>query len=321
MRVVFAGSSGFGIPALEVLEAETDLALVISQPDRPAGRSLKLTPCPVAEYAAQKGLPLFQPEKINDPQSMAKISSLEPDLLVTASYGGMICRELRKLPTRGAINLHPSLLPKHRGATPIQSSLLAGETLTGTTIFRLTARLDAGPILAQKELSIQDSDDHGSLHDTLARLSAELLHDLLPELEKGNATERPQNDAEATYCAKVEREDLILDWNKPAAEVRNRIRAFSPQPGALAFWKGKGIQVLAAEFSAQKAHGTPGCFAGTLKNQGVLVNCQDRCLLVRQLRPQGKKQMDAWAWQLGARLADGDGFDPPQKLTPTREEK
>lgn len=321
MRVIFVGSSSFGLPSLEMLEEKTDLLLVISQPDRPAGRSLKLTPCAVAQYAAQKGLELFQPEKINDPQSMERIRNLEPDLLVTASYGGMICRELRKIPKHGAINLHPSLLPKHRGATPIQSSLLLGEKLTGTTIFRLTARLDAGPVLAQKELRIQDDDNHGSLHDALAELSAELLLNLLPKLKDGSVTERTQNHDEATYCAKLEREDLILDWNKPAAEIRNRIRAFSPQPGALAFWKGRGIQVLAAELSPEEAKGAPGTIAGTIKNQGVLVNCQDRCLLLRLLRPAGKKQMDAWAWQLGARISEGDGFHPPQNLNPTREEK
>ncbi|NLN85320.1 MAG: methionyl-tRNA formyltransferase [Candidatus Cloacimonetes bacterium] len=320
MRVVFAGSSSFGLPILKMLEKKAFLKLVISQPDRPAGRSLKLTPCPIAEYANQQGMELFQPEDINQSQSIEKIRAMEPDLLVTASYGGMIRRELRRLPKREAINLHPSLLPRHRGATPIQSSLLCGENLTGTTIFRLTARLDAGPILAQKELPILDSDSHGSLHDKLALLSADLLEEILPLLETGSLAEHTQNDAEATYSAKLGREDLILDWNKPASEIRNRIRAFSPQPGALAFWKGKGIQILAADLHPQKAQGKPGTFAGTIKNQGVLVNCQDNCLLLRQLRPAGKKQMDAWVWQLGARLVDGDGFDLPQTSKPSREE-
>ncbi len=320
MRVVFAGSSSFGLPTLKMLEKKALLKLVISQPDRPAGRSLKLTPCPIAEYANQQGLELFQPEDINQPQSIEKIRMMEPDLLVTASYGGMIRRELRRLPKRGAINLHPSLLPRHRGATPIQSSLLEGENLTGTTIFSLTARLDAGPILAQKELPILDSDTYGSLHDNLALLSANLLQEILPLLETGSLTEHPQNDAEATYSAKLGREDLILDWNKPASQIRNRIRAFSPQPGSLAFWKGKSIQILAADIHPQKAQGKPGTFAGTIKNQGVLVNCQDTCLLLRQLKPAGKKQMDAWVWQLGARLKDGDGFDPPQTTKPSLEE-
>lgn len=324
MRVIFAGSSFFGIPALQLLMNKDFPLLIISQPDKAAGRDLRTRPCPLAEFARSHHLDLFQPEDVNATDSLARIREFAPDLLITASYGAMIRRELRKTPRRGAINLHPSLLPRYRGATPIQSALLNGENLTGATIFRLNARLDAGPILGQRELPIDPGDDHGSLQEKLADLSARLLNGLLPSLEEGSNPGMPQDDSAASYTRKLGKADLILDWNLPARAVLNRVRAFSPQPGAQTFLRGQSLKVLAARLIPEPALGAPGSVAVITKNAGIEVNCRDQRLLLTRVQAAGKKIMDAWAWQLGARLLPGDSFGQPQfsqPHNPLREEK
>ncbi len=316
MRTIFAGSSDFGIPALKMLMERESSLLVISQPDKAAGRQLRPRACPVAEFARHNGLRLFQPEDINSPESLARIREFAPDLLVTASYGGMIRRELRKSIRLGAINLHPSLLPQYRGATPIQSALLNGDARTGSSIFRLSARLDAGPIIGQRDIPILPEDDFGSLHDKLAKLSAELLQALLPSLETGAAKATPQDDGAASYTRKLMKTDLEIIWDLPARDVLNRIRAFSPQPGAQTWWRGKALKVLSARLVDEPPLGTPGTVAGLPKNAGIEVNCLNRRLLLTRVQASGKKAMDAWVWQLGARLQTGDSF-APNPISPT----
>lgn len=306
-----------------MLECQEASLLVISQPDKASGRDLHLRPCPVAEYAKNQGLDLFQPDDINSVESVAKIQEFEPELLITSSYGGLLKRGLRRVPRCGAINLHPSLLPLYRGATPIQSALLNGDQITGVSIFRLNARMDAGPILCQQESPIAAEDDFGSLHHRLALLSAKLLQELLPSLQKGSAVSQAQDESAATYTRKLDKQDLILDWDKPASEVLNRIRAFSPQPGSRASLRGISIRILAAQSTDEPALGLPGSVADKVKNTGILVNCRDRCLLLTKMQTSGKRVMDAWAWQLGARIASGDSFIQPtssQPSNPLREE-
>ena len=323
MRIIFAGSSAFGLPTLKMLLGEDLPMLVVSQPDKASGRDLRTLTCPLAEYAREQKLDLFQPEDINSPESVAKIRKFKPDLLITASYGGMIKRELRKLPRYGAINLHPSLLPRYRGATPIQSALLQGDTFTGVSIFRLTARIDAGPILMQHKQLIMETDDFGSLHNRLADLSAIMLRNLIPQLENGSCEAVAQDDSAASHTLKLEKEDFYLDWNQPADQILNRIRAFSPQPGAQVWLRGKPLKILAAEVVSEPPSGSSGSVAAIVKHRGIEVNCLDQRLLLTRVQAAGKKAMDAWAWQLGARLVPGDNFDPPHDppiFNPLREE-
>jgi len=314
MRSIFVGSSEFGIPALKLLlEADPPL-LVVTQPDKPAGRRLKQKPCPLAEYAASQGLEVFKPQNINSGESLSRIGKLAPEVIITASYGGMLRRKLRQTAIYEAINLHPSLLPLYRGPTPIQSSLLNGDHLTGVTIFRLTGRMDAGPILAQEELPIEDEDNYSVLHDKLAILAAEMLAGSLPRLEQGEISAREQNESLATRTEKIKSRDLILDWELPAEQVHNHIRAYSFEPGAYSHLRGKNLKILSAVLTSQAANGEPGSIGKIIKNQGFTVNCQDLQLLLRQVKPAGKKAMDAWAFQLGARLSTKDSFSSAHNI-------
>ena len=243
----------------------------------------------MADYARREGLDLFQPPDVNAPESLLRIREFAPDLLITASYGGMIRRELRNLPRYGAVNLHPSLLPKYRGATPIQSSLLNGDTITGVSIFRLNARMDAGPILMQHQVLIIKTDDFGSLHNRLANLSALMLQNLMPQLESGSCEAIAQDDSAASYTRKLGKEDLQLDWYKPANQVLNRIRAFTPAwgPGLAAR---KPLKILAAQLVQEPASGEPGTVAALIRNTGVEVNCGVQRLLLTGFRQPGKRR-------------------------------
>jgi len=257
MRYIFAGSSAFGIPALRGLLGMEPPQLVVSQPDKASGRHLKPQPCPLAEFAASQGLELYQPEDLNSPDSLDRIRMLDPELIITASYGGLLKRELRKIPSLGAINLHPSLLPLYRGATPIQSTLLNGDAKTGLTIFRLAASLDTGPILAQQELPIDPEDNFSSLHDKLADLGAKMLIGLIGAFQKGEIEPRKQNESLATHTAKLQKNDLQLDWDQPAAQVLNHVRAYSLVPGAFSWLRGASLKILKASLTQKKPKTRP----------------------------------------------------------------
>lgn len=308
MKTIFAGSSGFGIPALERLLRTEPPALILSQPDKPAGRSLQLQACPLSHYARCLGSEVLCPPDINAPEVLERIRALQPDLLITASYGGMLKRELRRIPTLGAINLHPSLLPLYRGATPIQSALLNGDERSGVTIFRLEARLDAGPILAQSEMDIKPDDNYSSLHAKLAELAASLLLELLPALQQGTVAARPQNDSLATYTRKLHKQDLVLDWDQPASKVLNRVRAFSQTPGASTSRRGATLKILAAEIHPQTAQNIPGTISEIVSGRGFAVNCRDVQLLVTQVQPAGKKCLAAPDYLRGARVIPGESL-------------
>jgi methionyl-tRNA formyltransferase len=308
MRIVFAGSSSFGIPSLEYLTGHADAMLVVSQPDRPAGRHGSPQPCPVAEYSRKHSLELFQPEDINAPDSIERFRAFAPDLLITASYGAMIRKELRQLPKLGSINLHPSLLPAYRGATPIQSALLAGETQTGLTIFLLSGRMDAGPILARKGIAVSPDDNFTTLHDKLSRLGAEMLMELLPELQKDTAYPSVQDDSRASYTTKFNSEDLLLDWAQPAEDILNRIRAFAFEPGAHTFFRDKQLKILVAALTSLEADKDPGTIDLSLGKDRLGVHCLDDILELKDVQPAGKRMMNAKDFLNGARVNIWEAF-------------
>ncbi|MDD4308805.1 MAG: methionyl-tRNA formyltransferase [Candidatus Cloacimonetes bacterium] len=314
IRSVFIGSSEYGLPALQLMcRNNLKPILVISQPNKPAGRNLRELATPISLHAILNGLPLLTPQDINSPESIAAIMDLAPDIIITASYGGMIGKKLRFAAPGGAINLHPSLLPKYRGASPINSALLNGEKVTGTSIYRLIAALDAGPIIAQAELPILAGENYSCLHIRLADQAAGMLLDLLNSNFSQNGSisqtrfpESPQDHEKATWCPKIDSSLCNISWHNPAEAVYNKIRAFSCDPGAWVYFRNMKLKILTAELTDDKPEGAVGTIARIVKNLGFTVNCSDYQLLVTKVQAAGKKIMDAGSYTNGARVSSGE---------------
>ncbi|PKN72973.1 MAG: methionyl-tRNA formyltransferase [Candidatus Cloacimonetes bacterium HGW-Cloacimonetes-3] len=307
MRSVFIGSSAYGLPALELLcKNGMQPQLVVSQPDKPAGRNLTTLPTPITAYAIRHEIPFFTPDSINSESSISYIAATTPDILITASYGGIIGKELRFLAPRKAINLHPSLLPKYRGASPIQSALLKGESTTGTTIYRLIAELDAGPIIAQQSLEILPNENYSSLHDRLAAQAATMLLNFLQKDTTAIPPETPQEHCQASWCPKIDTSLCMISWNNPAEAVLQKINAFSYHPGAWCYFRTGKLKLLKAQLTDLPSEGLCGTIAKIIKNTGFTVNCLDQQLLISEVQAEGKKLMDAAAFANGARLCTGE---------------
>jgi methionyl-tRNA formyltransferase len=214
------------------------IAAVVTQPDKPKGRELKPQPSPVKSLALKLGLPVLQPPRARDEQFIAELRALQPDLIVVAAYGQILPLAILELPRHGCLNVHTSLLPKYRGAAPIQWAIANGDTETGVTIMKMDVGLDTGPIVSQRTTSIRSEDDSATIHDRLAQLGAELLVQTIPDYVAGKIQPVPQPAAGASYAAKIKKEDGRIDWNRPAREIWNRLRAFTPWPGAFTFWLG-----------------------------------------------------------------------------------
>lgn len=308
LRIVFVGTSEYGIPSLKLLAEHPDFrpVLVISQPDRPFGRKLQLKASPIAELAESLGLTVRKPERVSDPAFTQELATFEPDLIITASYGEIIGKTARNMPRLGAINLHPSLLPLYRGASPIQSALQDGCTQTGISIFRLGPKMDAGPLHLQVIHEILPEDNFSSLHARLAEATALLLPDYLSALQEGRITETEQDESRASYCHKIEKQQQLLDWNNPAWVLHNHIRSISYSPGAFQYFRDQALKILASKVLDEDSTGAPGTVAQILKNQGFTVNTGDKQLLILELQAAGKKQMSSWAFCLGSRIEVGD---------------
>ena len=247
LRVVFMGSPAFAVPSLEgLLDAGYEVALVLAQPDRPAGRGRQPTPPPVAAFARERGLPLFQPSSLKPTEAFQHVREAAPDVIVVAAYGLILRREVLDLPRLGCLNVHASLLPRHRGASPISAAILAGDPETGICLMRMEVGLDTGPVLASSRTPIGPTDDTPTLTDRLALLGRDLLVETLPRWAGGEITPEPQDDSLATYAPKIVREDARLDWSLPAAALDRRVRAYRGWPDAFTTWQGKQVKVLAA---------------------------------------------------------------------------
>jgi methionyl-tRNA formyltransferase len=247
MRVIFMGTPEFAVPTLDaLLEAGHEVARVLSQPDRPVGRGRRLTPPPVARLAQERGLPLLQPKGLRSAEVQAQLAAAAPEAIVVAAYARLLPRAVLDLPRLGCLNVHPSLLPRHRGPAPIQGALLAGDAETGTSIILLEERMDAGPILAQERLPIRPEDDATTLEPVLAAQGARLLVDTLAGWAAGALTPQPQDEAAATYTRLLTKDDGRLDWSRPAAELARQVRACAGWPGAFTTWRGQSLKVLRA---------------------------------------------------------------------------
>ncbi len=296
------GSPDFALPTLRELQRRFRVVGVVTQPDRPAGRGKKLTPPPVKTLALELGLPVIQPRRLRELQAMAQLRAWAPDVIVVAAFGQILKPEVLNLPPHGCINVHASLLPRWRGAAPINAAILHGDAETGVTIMQMDEGLDTGPILAQRAMPIGPEDTAGMLFGKLAALGAELLGETLPRWLRGEITPQPQDDALATYAPMLKKEDGRLDFTRPADELARMVRAFHPWPGAWMEAGGRRIRVHAARAAARPetaASLPPG--ARLAVNGLPAVAAADGLLILERLQPAGKKPMDGRAFLAGYR--------------------
>jgi len=250
-RVIFMGTPDFSVPTLAALvQGGYDVVGVVTQPDRPSGRGQRLEPSPVKQAALAHGLAVFQPPSLRDPQAVAELAALAPDVIVVAAFGQILRPAVLDLPPHGCINVHASLLPRWRGAAPVQAAILAGDQVTGSTIMRMDVGMDTGPVLAQAALRIGPDEAGGALLERLARQGAALLAETLPRWLAGEIAPRPQDAHLATICRPLRKEQGWIDWTRPAEEIARAVRAFTPWPGALTTWNGAPLKILAGRARA-----------------------------------------------------------------------
>jgi len=301
MRLVFAGTPEFAERALSaLLAAGHDIALVLSQPDRPAGRGMRLSESPVKRSALASGLAVFQPASLRDEAAQSRIREADADALIVVAYGLILPLPVLAAARGGAINIHASLLPRWRGAAPIQHALLAGDARTGISIMQMDAGLDTGPVLMQRELAIAPDDDAGSLHDRLADMGAGMIVEALsgPALQP-----TPQPSEGASYAAKITRADAILDWNATAIELERRVRAMRPAPGAQTTHGGEPLKVWRAECVA--GSGIPGTVLNA-SHEALVVACKDGALSLVEVQRAGGRRLSATQFLRGAGVSAGD---------------
>ncbi len=297
-RIVFMGSPDFAVPTLRALAEHYPVVGVVTQPDRPAGRGKKLTPPPVKVVAQELGLPVMQPRRLKAPEAFEQLQAWAPDLIVVAAYGQILRPNVLALPRFGCINVHASLLPRWRGASPIQHAILAGDKETGITIMLMDEGLDTGPILSQRAIPITPEDTAATLSVRLANLGAELLLDTLPDYLSGALQPRPQPEDGVTYAPLLKKEDGRLDGNQPAEVLARQVRAFYPWPGTFLEWRGAPLKVHQAEAVAAPSPG-PGV---RLVWQGFpALGTAEGILVLRQVQPAGKRPMSGDAFLRGAR--------------------
>jgi len=312
LRVVFMGTAELACASLEALCRAPDVRVVgvVTQPDKPKGRELKLQPTPVKIVAAKYGLPVSQPVKARAPEFVEQLRELTPDLIVVAAYGQILPQGILDIPKLGSLNVHTSLLPKYRGAAPIQWAILNGELETGVTIMKMDAGLDTGEIVAEMRTPIADTDTGQTLHDRLAKMGADLLVRTLPEYVAGRMTPRAQPKEGATYARKITREDGRIDWSRPARDVWHQVRAFTPWPGAFTHLPREGVSKLLKIWDAavqEHAFKAPGEILEAGKF-GIVVACGEHALRILELQLEGGKRLTAQQFLAGHELKPGERF-------------
>lgn len=308
MRILFMGSAGFACPCLEMLLSndQDEVVGVVTQPDRPKGRNLGLSGCPVKNYLGSRRIPVFSPEKVNTAENVATLHVVQPDLIVVVAYGQLLKSPILEMAPLGIINVHGSLLPKYRGAAPIQWAVANGDTVSGVTTMYLNERMDAGDIILKRELPVDRTDTGGSYHDKLARVGAELLRDTVELIRQGQAPRLIQNEDEATVAPKLKKTDGRIDWSLPAAKIHSRIQGFNPWPGSFCIIPaavGKIIKVLTVRVEA--GAGIPGTVIA-LGGDGPLIQGGDgHAIRLLEVQPEGRKPMSGVAFLCGHALEVG----------------
>ena len=289
-KIIFMGTPDFSTKVLEMLIAEHDVIAVVTQPDRPVGRKKILTPPPVKNVAVEHEIPVYQPEKLNNSSELEELLSLDADIIVTAAFGQLLPESLLKAPRLGAINVHASLLPKYRGGAPIHQAIIDGEKETGITIMYMVKNLDAGNIISQKAIRIDDSDNVGTMHDKLSFLGAELLKDTLPCIIDGTNDSIPQDDTKATFASNISREDERIDWQQSAQAIHNHIRGLSPWPVAYTTMDDKNLKLFDAHIVTDKK-AKPGVIIETTKKELIIGTGSNDAIALTEIQFAGKKRM------------------------------
>ncbi|MBR57176.1 MAG: methionyl-tRNA formyltransferase [Myxococcales bacterium] len=311
LRVIFMGTPDFAVPGLQVLVENHQVDCVFTQPDRPAGRGNRVVMSPVKQAALAAGITVEQPVSLRTPEGQNLIEAIraqKPDLIVVAAYGQILPKELLDIPRLGCVNIHASLLPRWRGASPIQAAIGAGDETTGVTLMQMDEGLDTGPMIAQSAISIPEQMTAGELHDALADLGAELLSSVLASFVDGDTDAlhgTPQPADGVTYAGKITKSDGWIDWNRPAADVINHIRAMNPWPGAQARLEGRAVRVVRAQIAKNASTSAPAGTLYALNGEAGLVTTSDGILSIEMIHPAGKKPMSI------ARYLDGQRMTPP----------
>lgn len=303
LRIVFAGTPEFALPPLEaLLESSHEVIAVYCQPDKPAGRGRRLTACPVKLRAQAAGIPLHQPQRLRDPAEIEALASLEPDLMVVVAFGQILPPRVLATPGLGCVNLHASLLPRWRGAAPIQRALLAGDTETGVCIMQLDAGLDTGPVHACRRQSIESGTTAGELHEQLSRVGAALLATVVDELANGRAQAHPQSSSGITYATKIDKREATIDWADSAAQIERQVLAFNPWPVAQTRWNGRSLRIWRARAAELGSNSKPGTVLSQSAD-GIHVACGEGAITLLEVQLPGGRPLGVAEFLHGHSLA------------------
>lgn len=309
-RIIFMGTPDFACPTLQtLLDRKEQIVAVFTQPDRPKGRGQKLQPPPVKELALTHQIPVFQPPKVRAPEVLEQIKALQPDLIVVVAFGQILPQALLDIPPQGCINVHASLLPRYRGAAPLNWCIVNGEHETGVTTMLMDAGLDTGPMLLKKSTPIGPDEDILSLHDRMATLGAKLLGETLDALQAGRITPQPQDDSQSCYAPLLKKEHGQIDWSKPATAIHNQVRGLAVWPGAVTWLEQAPLKLYRT--SVANGRGEPGTIIATGKN-GIEVACGEGSLLIKELQAAGSKRMEAASFLAGHPLPLGTCLTTPE---------
>ena len=303
LRAAFMGSPDFAVPSLLATARACDLRVVVSQPDRPAGRGRKLLAPAVKREAEKLDVPILQPTKVRDGTLAAALREHDLDVIVVTAYGRILPEEILELPEHGCINVHASLLPRWRGAAPIQRAVLAGDAETGAAIMRMDAGMDTGPVYRMRRTPIDPHETSGELAERLSTLGGDLLEEFLRELP-GVAAPTEQDHEQATHAAKLEKKEGVVDWSRPVAQLVNHVRGMDPWPAATTRRDDKVLKLFTARATDQAVTGEPGTVVSA-SDDGLLVNCGDGVLRIEEIQPPGKRRMSIGAYVSGNPLPPG----------------
>jgi methionyl-tRNA formyltransferase len=304
------GTPEFAVPSLEALiQGPDEIAAVVTQPDRPRGRSKKPVPPPAKLLADKYGIDLYQPEKIKSPEFLTTLRSYDPDLIVVAAYGRILPEAIIQLPRHGCINVHGSLLPRHRGAAPIQWAIIKGDDEVGVTIMQMDTGMDTGDILLKASITPDPEETSGTLFPKIARLGSHTLMDTLDMLAQGGMAMISQDDKEATSAPMLRKDDGLIDWSKPGREIHCLIRGLDPWPTAFSFFEGKKFQFFKPEVVHQSSTRRPGTLLRA-DREGLLIATGDSCLLIKDIKMEGKRRMSVADFLNGWSLEPGSVFGP-----------